>query len=55
MGFSLSAICFLVNDIMCIWIHINSSHMFASRTFLLSDQLRINLHASRQHDDGAMC
>ena len=24
---------------MCIWIHVNSSHMFASRTFLLFAQL----------------
>ena len=33
---SLSAISFLVSDIMCVWIHVNSSHMFASRTFLLA-------------------
>ena len=41
---SLSAMCFLVNDIMCIWKHINSSHMLASRTFLLFAQLRISVH-----------
>ena len=27
---SLSAISFLVSDIMCIWIHVDSSHVFAS-------------------------
>ena len=32
---------FLVNAIMRMWIHINSSHRFASRTFLLLAQLRM--------------
>ena len=50
----LSAIYVLVNHIMCIWIHINSSHMFASRTFLLFAQLCLSLHSSRKHDAGAM-
>ena len=39
---------------MCILIHINSSHMFASRTFLLFAQLRRSVHASHWHGDGAM-